>query len=124
MNLNKVIYFCAFNFPAILQCYTDEYWDDLKDLYIKMSRDKETKVRKSIACSLADVSEILGSKVTEKDLLPIFEGFFKDECIIYLFLAEIKLAVFKNLPRFLKNLKMETRYKNLDKIKKMIVNKS
>jgi len=36
-------------------------------------------------------------------------------------LDEIKMAVFKNLPKFLKNLKMETRYSNLEKIKKMIV---
>lgn len=31
------------------------------------------------------------------------------------------MAVFKNMPKFLKNLKKETRYSNVDKIKKMIV---
>lgn len=79
-----MIYYCAFNFPAVLSCYTDESWDDLKELYFKMSRDKELKVRKSIACSISDVCEVIGQKATETDLLPIFENFFKDECILCL----------------------------------------
>ena len=44
-----------------------------------MCFDKEAKVRKSLANSLADVAEILGAEVTERDLLTIFEKFFKDE---------------------------------------------
>jgi hypothetical protein len=34
------------------------------------------------------------------------------------------MAVFKNLPKFLKNLRMETRFTNLEKIKRMIVNEN
>jgi hypothetical protein len=46
---------------------------------MKMCYDKESKVRKSLANSLADVADILGPDLTEKDLLTIFEKFFKDD---------------------------------------------
>ncbi len=105
----------------MLFCYGAEYWDDLKGPYLKMCYDKESKVRKSLANSLAEIAEILGAEITEKDLLPIFEKFFKDESKQLLNIDEIKMAVFKNLPKFLKNLRMETRFTNLEKIKRMIV---
>ena len=44
-----------------------------------MCFDKESKVRRSIANSFADVAELLGPEITEKELVPIFEKFFKDE---------------------------------------------
>ena len=62
-----------------MYCYGAEYWDELKESYIKMCFDKEMKVKRSLANSLADVAEILGPEITEKDLLTIFEKFFKED---------------------------------------------
>ena len=44
-----------------------------------MCNDKEIKVKRSIANSLADVAEILGPDITERDLLTVFEKFFMEE---------------------------------------------
>ncbi len=76
-----MIYYCAYNFPAVLYCFGSENWHILKGVYLNMANEREKKVKKSIACSIAEVAQLLDTSIVEKDILPIFERFYKDESI-------------------------------------------
>lgn len=74
-----MIYFCAYNFPAVLLCHGPENWNDLKGIYLNMANEREKKVKKSIASSIAEVANLLDTSIVEKDILPIFDKFYRDE---------------------------------------------
>lgn len=74
-----MIYFCAYNFPAVLVCYGPECWNELKTVYLNMANEREKKVKKSIASSISEVAQLLDPAIVEKDILPIFDKFYKDE---------------------------------------------
>ena len=74
-----MIYFCAYNFPAVLVCYGPECWSELKAVYLNMANEREKKVKKSIASSISEVAQLLDPAIVEKDILPIFDKFYKDE---------------------------------------------
>ena len=48
-------------------------------LHKKMSRDIQNRVRKSLANSIAEVATIVGQENTERDLVPVYEAFLRDE---------------------------------------------
>ena len=68
-------YYLAYNFPAILYCYGSEYWPKLKPIYIDFCFETDMKIRKSIISSFHEVSKIIGQKITENELLPIYDTF-------------------------------------------------
>ena len=44
-----------------------------------MANEREKKVKKSIASSISEVAQLLDPAIVEKDILPIFDKFYKDE---------------------------------------------
>jgi len=74
-----MIYYCAYNFSAVLLCFGPDSWAMLKSVYLNMANEREKKVKKSIASSIAEVAQLLDSSIVEKDILPIFDKFYKDE---------------------------------------------
>jgi len=74
-----MIYYCAFNFPAVLYCYGPENWEQLKGVYLYMANERDKKVKTSIASSIAEVAQLIDSSLVEKDILPIFDKFYRDE---------------------------------------------
>jgi serine/threonine-protein phosphatase 4 regulatory subunit 1 len=88
------VYYCAFNFPAVLYTLGRDRWLELNDLYDHLAKDLQWKVRKTLSWSLHEVATILGTELTEKYLLSTFELFFKD-------LDEVKVGVVANLAKFL-----------------------
>ena len=44
-----------------------------------MVTDKDFRVRKSIASSLAEIGNILGSTTTETELVPVLDRLYKEE---------------------------------------------
>ena len=74
-----ISYFYAFNFPAILFCYGKEVWTDLKKAFGFLCKDKNFKVRRSMIASFHEISKILGEKITEQELLPIYDEFLNSK---------------------------------------------
>jgi serine/threonine-protein phosphatase 4 regulatory subunit 1 len=74
-----MIYYCAYNFPAVLLCYGSETWPVLKSVYLNMANERDKKVKTSIASSIAEVAQLLDNSIVEKDILPIFDRFYKDD---------------------------------------------
>ena len=112
-NKNKLSFYFAYNFPAVLLYYSTDSWEKLKNLYIYLCNDENINVRSSIINSFYDISKILGKEITQNELLPIYNKFL--ECEENSFTK--KLAE-KNLPKILSNLDQETRdqYSNNDNI--------
>ena len=71
----KMGYYFAYNFPAILYCYGSEHWPELKSIYIDFCFESDIKIRRSIVVSFHEISKIIGQKITENELLPIYDTF-------------------------------------------------
>lgn len=78
-----------------------------------MVYDKDFKVRKSLASSLCEVSNILGSEITEKELVPVMEKFYKEE-------GEIQAKILRSMPKFMSCIGKDMRFSYLDKLKKLL----
>ena len=53
-------------------------WHTLKDTYNLLVKDGQYKVRRSLSFSLHEIAKILGTELTESELLGVMEGFLKD----------------------------------------------
>lgn len=67
------------------------------------------KVRRTLAFSIHELAVIVGTEITCRDLVPIFNGFLKD-------LDEVRVGVLRHLADFLRLLTPEVRHSYLDKI--------
>jgi hypothetical protein len=86
---------CAFNFPAVLLVAGPSYWvDRLQKIHHDMVTDSRWKVRKSLAHSIHECAKILGSEVTERDLLPILFHLLQD-------IPEVAEGALQHLPEIL-----------------------
>ena len=68
-------YYFAYNFPAILYCYGNEHWPELKSIYIDFCFESDIKIRRSIIVSFHEICKIIGQTITENELLPIYDTF-------------------------------------------------
>ena len=101
----NVNYYFAYNFPAILYCYGKEVWPKLSPLFTNLCREKDIKVRRSIIASFHEVSKIVGEKITEEELLPLYDNFLNSKNAL-----EKNFAI-KNLPKILSNVNKEIKEK-------------
>jgi serine/threonine-protein phosphatase 4 regulatory subunit 1 len=72
----NIIQKCAYNFPAILQFFGAQSWPKLKQCFTKMANEKDEKIKIPLASALGEISKILGSELTESDLLEFVDKFF------------------------------------------------
>ncbi|XP_034232649.1 serine/threonine-protein phosphatase 4 regulatory subunit 1-like isoform X2 [Thrips palmi] len=86
---------CAFSLPAVALTLGRENWGFLRGTYERLAADMQWKVRKTVACSVHELAEILGEELTAKDLVPIYTGFIKD-------LDEVRIGALKHLADFVK----------------------
>ena len=100
-------YYFAYNFPAILYCYGGENWDKLNKIYASLCNEKDPTIRRSIIASFHEVSNIVGQKITEEELLPIYENFLNSKDRF-----EKNFAI-KNLPKILAHVSKELKDKYL-----------
>ena len=101
----NVNYYFAFNFPAILYCYGKEVWPKLSPLFTNLCKEKDIKVRRSIIASFHEVSKIVGEKITEEELLSLYDNFLNSKSSL-----EKNFAI-KNLPKILSNVNKEIKEK-------------
>lgn len=86
---------CAYSLPAVALTLGRQNWPCLRETYEGLAADMQWKVRWTLASSLHQMSQILGSELTTRDLLPIFLAFMKD-------LDEVRFGILQNLAAFLK----------------------
>ena len=108
---------CAFNFPAVLMTYGVESWEKLKLCFSKMAEQKDENIRLPLASSLGEIAKILGSDLTESDLLEFVDKFYKNS-------GEIKMKILGVLPDIIRNISSNKKNQYLENIKIMIGNKN
>ncbi len=101
----NVNYYFAYNFPAILFCYGKEAWPKLNSLFFNLCKEKDLKVRRSIIASFHEVSKIVGEKITEEELLPLYDNYLNSKSPL-----EKNFAI-KNLPKILSGVNKEIKEK-------------
>ena len=90
-----VCYYSSYNFPAFVYTLGRERWEDFKKIYLKLAKFNDGRIKKTLACSIHELARILGSEITEADLVPIMEKFLKDNQ------NDIKVGALRNLHIFL-----------------------
>lgn len=103
-NESDLVEYCAYNFPAVVYtCGPAKFSStNLEKAYEHLVKDVQWKVRRSLACSLHEISRIVGREVSERVLCPAFELFLRD-------LDEVKIGVISNVAIFLENLSLTRR---------------
>ncbi|KAG2387720.1 hypothetical protein C9374_001314 [Naegleria lovaniensis] len=105
-NETDMVEYCAFNFPAVAQIIGKTKWAQVENAYNHLVKDVQWKVRRSLACSLHEIANLVSPEVTETCLANALELFLKD-------LDEVKIGVISNLSSLFKFFSEETRQKYL-----------
>ena len=124
-EINHIIK-CAYSFPSVLKTYfqrmnSKEYWNKLKIIYEKLIGDKNMKIKKTMSHSFAEVSKILGYKISETQLSPIIINMFKKND------NKIKESIIEILPDYISSINdfdIKLEYLNIIKNKFLEVKKS
>ena len=101
----ELSYYFAYNFPAILFCYGNKYWPELKDIYYDFCFEDDLAIRLSIISSFHEIANIVGKEMTQNELLLIYDKFLESNDNY-----EQKLAI-KNLPQILIKVDKKTKEK-------------
>ena len=101
----ELSYYFAYNFPAILFCYGNKYWPELKDIYYDFCFEDDLAIRLSIIASFHEIANIVGKEMTQNELLLIYDKFLESNDNY-----EQKLAI-KNLPQILIKVDKKTKEK-------------
>ncbi|XP_070493398.1 serine/threonine-protein phosphatase 4 regulatory subunit 1-like isoform X2 [Chironomus tepperi] len=94
---NNLCFKCAFNFPAVMLTLGRKFWPLLHQHFLSLCNDLQSsvRVRKTMAKSIFQIAQIIGSENATKDLVAPFVEFFKD-------IDEIKIEVVKQISNFIK----------------------
>ena len=114
-----IIQKCSYNFPAVLQFFGVQSWQKLKPCFVKMANEKDEKIKLPLAASMGEISKLLGSELTESDLLEYVDKFFKSSSQN----SELKIKILSVLPEIIKNIPSNRKNSYLEFIKYMIGNK-
>lgn len=101
-----ISYFCAFNFPAVVQAVGAARWGEVSEAFRILATNIQWKVRRTLSFSMHELARILGQELAEQELMPTFDYFLKD-------LDEVKVGVIMHMPRFLETLSPGARLKYL-----------
>lgn len=105
VNYSQMLINSAYNFPAVLYCYGQSYWDQLRKAYLNLCGEKSLAIRKSIIDSFHEICAILGKEITETELLPIYDRFLEST------VKEEKQYALRNLPKIIKNVSKDIKEK-------------
>ena len=114
-----IIQKCAYNFPAVLLFFGKNSWEKLKPCFTLMANEKDEKIKLPLASSLGEISNLIGSELTESDLLEFVDKFFKSSPQS----SELKIKILKVLPDIIRNISSNRKNSYLEFIKFMIGNK-
>ena len=83
INIKKINFYFWYNFPAVLNYYGKEKWEQLKDIYKNIIKDKDINVIRTVLSSFYEICNILGKEITLKELLPLYNTFLEQDESIY-----------------------------------------
>ena len=95
-------YHVAFSFPAVVFTIGQSGWSRLKPLFFMLVQNRNSLVRRTMACSLHELAGLLGECIADRDLSLACDLFLRDD-------AEVCSGVLKNIARFLECLSSEKR---------------
>jgi len=98
------------NFPAILNKYGKEKWNELSNIYKYITKEENFLVINTIICSFYEICKILGKEITVKELLPLYNKFLENDKDVF-----IKDLAEKHLYKILSILDEETRKEYFNK---------
>ncbi|TDL27378.1 ARM repeat-containing protein [Rickenella mellea] len=70
---------CAFNLPAVVLTLGRSRWDELRDLYARLTHEKSPKVRRTLAASIGEMGKIIGADNARRDLIDPWWDFVRAE---------------------------------------------
>lgn len=85
----ELLYHCAYNLPGILFILKINSWDVLEELYIRLSKSTDARVKKTLSHSIHEIAKIVGKETTESLLIKILNGYLRDG------LKEVRSGVLK-----------------------------
>ena len=71
-------YYCAYNLPGMLYILKVGSWDTLDQLYVKLSRSQDARIKKTLAHSIHEIAKIIGQERSESLLINILNSYLKD----------------------------------------------
>lgn len=98
-----VCYYASYNFPAFIWVSGEEDWSRYRKLYLKLTQSQDVSTKKTLACSLHELSRILGPTITSTDLIEVVDRFLKDNN------PDVRQSILKNLHVFLENISPDRR---------------
>jgi len=106
---------CAYSFPAVALTLGRKNWGCLRELYKKLGEDQlqQWKVKRTLACSIHELAQIVGTEITITDILPVFNNLYNE-------MDEIRVGVLKNLSVFLTQLPPNERAKYLPRLSEFL----
>ena len=63
----------SFNYPAVALSLRPQRWGEVREHYLILTRDTNVRVRRTIAASLGEMARILGSELTKRDLMDVWQ---------------------------------------------------
>jgi serine/threonine-protein phosphatase 4 regulatory subunit 1 len=74
----EILYQWAYNIPGILYILKVDSWEALEELYLKLSKSPDPRIKKTLAHSIHEIAKIIGTQLTEDLLIDILKGYLKD----------------------------------------------
>ena len=107
-HYSKILYEIVYSFPSILFTYCHKIknekeiiknWLLLKPIYIEFMKNKEFRIKNSIASSFGAVASFLNEKIFEKEICPLILDMFYNNR------SNIQNAIIKVIPKVLEHVK-------------------
>jgi len=117
---------CAFCFPAVVYTVGIDGWMSLRDAFFHLARGPEEEIpggkantnntilRRCLACSLHEIAKVLGEKVVEIELMPLYEAFLKDSS------EDVRLSALRNFHEIIGVVSVKIRDPLLDLLNDML----
>ncbi|KAI8072452.1 armadillo-type protein [Gongronella butleri] len=110
---DEYVLLCSFNFPAALVTAGAAVWETrFKEIYMRLAKDHQVRVRSSLAHSLHEIARIIGPMRAERDLIHIFALYLMD-------MNQVKEGVLRHLADFMHCLPASSRDEYLPVLKEI-----
>lgn len=86
--------YCAYSFPGVLQAIGAERWAEIRQVYHSLVQSQIPAVMHTLGLSLHVVARLLGERIVEEELVPVFEEMIQDSDVV-------RLGIIKYLAEFL-----------------------